>query len=77
MIPVYFETAVVFYLLSALAVVAAASIFNIVRRRAMQAEPKPTRIFSCSKCAHPYLDDRKLERSNCPRCGTINEPQRI
>jgi uncharacterized paraquat-inducible protein A len=77
MIPVHFETAVVFYLLAALALVALASAWNAIRRRAMRTEPTPTRIFSCSNCAHPYLDDHELEQSNCPRCGTANEPQRF
>lgn len=77
MIPVHFETAVVFYLLAALAVIALAGAGNAIRRRLMRVEPKPTHIFSCSKCAHPYLDDHELESSNCPRCGTANEPQRF
>lgn len=77
MIPVHFETAVVLYLLAAFAVIALTGIGNVIRRRAMRVEPKPTHIFSCSKCAHPYLDDHELESSNCPRCGTANEPQRF
>ncbi len=77
MIPVHFETAVVFYLLTVLALIAIAAGLNAFRRRGMRVEPTPTRIFSCSKCAHPYLDDHELESSNCPRCGTANEPQRI
>lgn len=77
MIPVRFDTAVVVYLLAVLAVIVAIAIRNIVRQRAMYAAPKPTRIFSCAKCAHPYLDDHDREQSSCPRCGTVNEPQRI
>ncbi len=77
MIPVRFDTAVVVYLLAVLAISVLAAIHNAIRRRAMHVEPKPTRIFSCAKCAHPYLDDHELEHSNCPRCGTVNEPQRI
>ena len=77
MIPVHFESAIVFYLLTAFALIALAAGINAFRRRGMRTEPTPTRIFSCSKCAHPYLDDHELEQSNCPRCGTANEPQRI
>lgn len=77
MISVYFETAVVFYLLAVLAVIALAGACNAIRRRGMRSEPMPTRIFSCSKCSHPYLDHSELERSSCPRCGTVNEPQRF
>jgi len=77
MIPVHFETAVVLYLLAVLAIIALAAACNAARRRGMRTEPTPTHIFSCSKCAHPYLDNHELERSNCPRCGTVNEPQRF
>lgn len=77
MIPVRFDTAVVVYLLAVLAISVLAAIHNAIRRRAMHVEPKPTRIFSCAKCAHPYLDDHDLEHSRCPRCGMVNEPQRI
>jgi hypothetical protein len=77
MIPVHFDTAVVVYLLVALAIIIVATLRNFLRRRATYAELKPTHIFSCARCAHPYLDDCDLERSRCPRCGTMNEPQRI
>lgn len=77
MIPVRLDTAVVVYLLAVLAIIVAFAIRNAIRRRATYAKPKPTHIFSCTRCAHPYLDDHEVERSRCPRCGTVNEPQRI
>ncbi len=77
MIPLHFDTAVVLYLLSALSIISVAGVCNAIRRRATRVEPTPTRIFSCAKCAHPYLDGHDREHSNCPRCGTENEPQRF
>ena len=77
MIPIEAGTAVVLYLLSFLAVIAAAGIYNGIRCRAMRVEPKPTHIFRCARCAHAYLDAEELEHARCPRCGTENEPQRI
>ena len=77
MIPMRFDTAVVVYLLAVVAVIVAFAIRNAIRRRAMYADPKPTRIFSCTRCAHPYLDDHDVDRSSCPRSGTVNAPQRI
>jgi hypothetical protein len=77
MIPIEAGTAVVLYLLSVLAVIGAASLYNGIRRRAMRVEPRPTHIFRCARCAHAYLDDEEMESAKCPRCGAENEPQRI
>jgi uncharacterized paraquat-inducible protein A len=77
MISIEIGTAVVLYLLSVLAVIGAAGIYNGIRRWTMREKATPTRIFRCAHCAHPYLDAHNLERARCPRCGAENEPQRI
>jgi len=77
MIPIEAGTAVVIYLLSVLAVIGVAGLYNGIRRREMRVEPRPTHIFRCAGCAHAYLDAEELDRARCPRCGAENEPQRI
>jgi predicted Zn-ribbon and HTH transcriptional regulator len=61
--------AYVVVLLAALSVVA---IYFEHRRRRFEPTPSEDHIFRCEKCGFVYTDDRDVERSRCPQCGTSN-----
>lgn len=61
--------AYVVVLLAALSVVA---IYFEHRRRRFEPTPSEDNIFRCEKCGFVYTDDRDVERSRCPQCGTSN-----
>ncbi len=48
--------------------------FYTERRRKQFIQPQGReKIFRCIQCGMVYTDDREVELSPCPKCGTSNE----
>jgi rubrerythrin len=61
------------YVVVVLAAISAVAIYSEHRRRRFEPTPSEDNIFRCEKCGFVYTDDRDVERSNCPQCGTWNQ----
>jgi rubrerythrin len=61
------------YVVVLLAAISAVAIYSEHRRRRFEPTPSEDNIFRCEKCGFVYTDDRDVERSRCPQCGTSNQ----
>lgn len=60
------------YVVVLLAALSLVAIYFEHRRRRFEPTPSEDNIFRCEKCGFVYTDDRDVERSRCPQCGTSN-----
>ena len=66
------DTLIFWYVVVLLAALSLVAIYFEHRRRRFEPTPSEDNIFRCEKCGFVYTDDRDVERSRCPQCGTSN-----
>jgi rubrerythrin len=66
------DALILIYVVVLLAAISGVAIYSEQRRRRFEPTPSEDSIFRCEKCGFVYTDDRDVERSRCPQCGTFN-----